>query len=187
VTQHTAYKKPRLSHRFRFSLLHQWITENFKPSRAADIGGGKGVLAYLLNQSGYESTVIDPFDQVLPRAFKDISKKRTVLKGDDRAQVKRITAPFEIEMAKDFDLLIGLHTHGSNMKIIDAAQKYGISFVLLPCCVIDEPITVMPNVNWFDSLVDYAKSKGHAVGIAELNFAGQNRIMFSKAPSLVQR
>ena len=138
------------------------------------------MLAFLLNQSDWDSTVIDPFEQTLPRTFADSSKRRVRLKGDDRAQVKRITAPFDSEMTKDFDLLIGLHSHGSNMKIIDSCRKYGKSFVLLPCCVIDEPIVVAPNINWFDSLVNYAKSKGFEVGIAELNFAGQNKIIYSK-------
>lgn len=200
MTQHTLYKKPRLAHKFRFQLLYRWLAENFEPCKAADVGGGKGLLAFLLNSSGWNVTVIDPFDQILPRTFvnfiarpgsKNLDKKRTTLKPEERAQIKRINKPFEIEMAKDFDLLVGLHSHGSNMKIIGAcaatlvldgtgASTHGKSFVLLPCCVIDEPVAIAPNINWFDSLVDYAKFRGFDVGISELNFAGQNKIIYSR-------
>ncbi len=57
-----------------------------------------------------------------------------------------ISEGLEKEMAKDFDLLIGLHAHGSNMKIIEAAAEYKKSFILMPCCVIDEPIVPQPNI-----------------------------------------
>src|SRR5512139_945886 len=49
---------PRLK-RFRFQLLHHWLVTTFAPCRAADIGGGKGLLSYLLNQDGWHATLID--------------------------------------------------------------------------------------------------------------------------------
>jgi len=185
MTTKAVKRKPRLNHRFRFQLLHKWLTENFHPCKAADIGGGKGVLAFLLNNSGWGTTVIDPFNQLLPRTFKDLKKNRITLPLDKRSQLKIITKPFEEEMAKDFDLLIGLYSRGSNLKIINASKKYRKSFVLLPCCVVDEPITVIPNINWFDSLVDYAKSKGFNVQTADLNFKGQNQIIYVKSENSV--
>jgi hypothetical protein len=94
--------------------------------------------------------------------------------------MKRITKPFEKEMAKDVDLLIGLHAHGSNMKIIDACAEYGNDFLLLPCCVIDEPIIRQPNVDWLESLYQYARSKGLPVQKETLNFKGQNVILFTE-------
>lgn len=181
MTQKTVRKKPRLSHRLRFQILHKWLIENFAPCNAADVGGGKGVLAYLLNESGWHVSVIDPIEQNLPRTFKDLEKKRIKMSESERNQLTKITSPFEEEMAKDFDLLIGLHAHGSNLKIINAAKKYNNSFVLLPCCVVDEPLAILPNINWFDSLTDYAKSKGFDVHTETLNFAGQNKLIYSKA------
>src|SRR3989344_2633402 len=130
----------RISHRYRFQLLHQWLISHYPPTRAADVGGGKGLLAYLLNQSGWNVTVIDPVMQRLPRTFKDLRKNRTTLTPGQRDQIRRESQPFTDSMAKDYELLIGLHAHGSNMKIIDACYKYGKKFALLPCCVIDEPI-----------------------------------------------
>lgn len=180
MSQKTERKKPRLSHRKRFHLLHEWLVNTYKPCKAADVGGGKGLLAYLLNQSGWYAVVIDPFNQELPRTFKDLKKNRTTLIKDERISVKRIDAPFEEEMAKDYDLLVGLHAHGSNMKIINASRKYGKDFVLLPCCVVGEPITPQQGINWLDSLVDHAKQQGFDVGKAELNFKGQNIVIYNK-------
>lgn len=180
MSQKTIRKKPRKSHRFRFHLLHKWMTENFKPCKVADIGGGKGILAYLLNESGWEATVIDPFHQILPRTFKDLEKNRTTLTPDQRKSLKRVDEEFEEEMAKDYDLLVGLHAHGSNMKIINACKKYRKNFVILPCCVIGEPINIEPDVNWLDSLEVYAKGLGLDVGRAQLDFRGQNIILYSR-------
>jgi hypothetical protein len=65
--------------RFRFQLLHQWICDNVPaPCRVADVGGGKGLLAYLLNQSGYHATTIDPVPQALPAKYKDLAAGRQV-------------------------------------------------------------------------------------------------------------
>ena len=171
-------KELRKLKRFRFQLLHSWITENFTPSTTADIGGGKGLLAYLLNQDGYLTTVIDPFSQGLPNVYKDLSGKRHKLPAT--ITVPRIDKEFTQEMAKDFDLLIGMHAHGSNMKIIDAATAYKKDFILLPCCVIDEPVIPQADINWLDSLEEYAQKKGHQVKRFELNFKGQNIGIYMK-------
>ena len=158
--------------KFRFQLFHEWIISHFSPCKVADIGGGKGLLTFLLNQNSFQSVVIDPYEQSLPKKFKDLNKQKH--KITDEQSVPRIDKNFEKEMAKDFDLLIGLHAHGSNMKIIQAAAEYKKDFILMPCCVIDEPITPKPNINWFDSLEEYANSLGLKTKRFELNFRGQN-------------
>jgi len=163
---------PRLK-RFRFQLLHQWLIRNFAPCRAADIGGGKGLLSYLLIQSGWQATVIDPVTQSLPEKYKDIVTN-TRLKIEPSASVPNITAEFEIQHAQGFDLLIGMHAHGCNVKIIEASAQAGCGFVLFPCCVIDEPFVPPPGVHWLESLADYAVRQGHAVKPFRLNFKGQN-------------
>ena len=180
MKQKTDRRKPRLSHRKRFHLLHDWLVTNYKPCKAADVGGGKGLLAYLLNKSGWNAVVIDPFNQELPRTFKDLTKTRTTLVKKERESVTRVTDKFKEEMAQDYNLLIGLHAHGSNMKIINACKKYGKDFVLLPCCVVGEPIIPQQGINWLDSLVDYAKQQGFDIGKAELNFKGQNIVIYNK-------
>ncbi len=170
----------RMPHQFRFQLIAKWLTENYSPRKAADVGGGKGLLAYFLNQQGWDVTVIDPVNQLLPKKYKDMNlSKRLFIPKESK--VSRIDLPFEENMAKDFDLLIGLHAHGSNMKIINASVKYGKDFVLFPCCVIDEPIEIKPNINWFNSLEDYAKDLGLQIKSVKLNFVRQSSGFFTQS------
>ncbi len=172
----------RFPHQFRFQLITEWLTQTYSPMKAADVGGGKGLLAYLLNQQGWSVTVIDPVNQSLPSKYKDIRiDKRMLIPAG--SEVKRIDLPFEEEIAHDFDLLIGLHAHGSNMKIINAAAKYKKDFVLFPCCVIGEPIKVQPNINWMDSLEKYAKELGLPVEKVTLNFVRQSTGIFTRGLS----
>ncbi|NLG96843.1 MAG: hypothetical protein GX491_05740 [Chloroflexi bacterium] len=159
--------------KFRAQLLHRWLVNTFEPCRAADVGGGKGLLSHLLNCSGWDTTVIDPFNQPLPDKYKDITTGTRVKIHPDTA-VRRIDAAFDELMAAEFDLLIGMHAHGCNAKIIDAAATYGCGFVLFPCCVIDEPFYPRLGVHWLECLASYAVYKGCAVFPFRLNFKGQN-------------
>ncbi len=159
--------------KFRFQLLHRWLTERFEPCRVADIAGGKGLLAYLLQQSGYEAVVIDPIHQSLIDKYKDISTGKRVKIAPDET-VPHIDKPFVKEMGKRFDLLVGMHAHGCNAAIIDAAAEYGCGFVLFPCCVIEEPFYPPMGVQWLESLADYALRKGLTATPFRLNFKGQN-------------
>ena len=163
---------PRMK-KFRFQLLHQWLIHNFSPCRVADIGGGKGLLSHLLIESGWQATVIDPVTQELPTKYKDIVLGRRV-KIDPKAHVPNIPAEFETRHANYFDLLIGMHAHGCNVKIIDAAVEYGCGFVIFPCCVIDEPFYPPLGVHWLESLADYAVRQGIVLKPFRLNFKGQN-------------
>lgn len=181
MSQRTVRKKPRKNKKFRFQLLKDWIVDNYSPCRVADIAGGKGLLAYLLYLEGWDVTVIDP-ERTLPlQKFKDLKlDKRIKLSGKDWEKIKWREKKFLIDMAQEYDLLIALHAHGVNMEIINASAKYGNNFILLPCCVIDEPIVKQPGIDWFESLVRYAKDKGLKIETAEINFKGKNRIIFNK-------
>lgn len=159
--------------KFRFQLLHQWLLDRFEPCRVADIGGGKGLLTELLLRSGWDSTVIDPTSQSLPSKYKDITTGKRVRVPSSR-EVPRTDREFEPEMARDFDLLIGMHAHGCNVKIIDAATDFGCGFILFPCCVIDEPFYPRLGVHWLESLLDYAIWRGRVVYPFRLKFKGQN-------------
>ena len=159
--------------KFRFQLLSQWLIEHYEPCRAADVGGGKGLLTYLLRENGWEAAVIDPFDQPLPDKYKDIARNKRI-KIPPTETVPRISKEFEPEMAQNYDLLLGMHAHGCNVKIIDASAEYNRNFVLLPCCIIDEPIYPEPGVHWLECLMAYAVLKGFAVHPFRLNFRGQN-------------
>jgi len=163
---------PRMK-KFRFQLLHVWLTQKFAPCKIADIGGGKGFLAYLLQQSGWDATVIDPIYQRLPEKYKDLTLNRRV-KIPLNAVVPHINLEFELGLAKDFDLLVGMHAHACNVKIIDASKEFNCNFVLLPCCIIDEPLYPRLGVHWLECLADYAIQKGFIVRPFRLNFRGQN-------------
>ena len=165
-------RTPRMK-KFRFQLLHRWLTHNFAPCKAADIGGGKGLLAYLLTGNGWDATVIDPIGQALPTKYKDLSTD-TRVKIDPAAAVPHLNAEFAPEQAAGFDLLIGMHAHGCNAAIIDAAAEYGCGFVIFPCCVIGEPFYPPLGVHWLESLADYAIRQGHIIQPFRLNFKGQN-------------
>jgi hypothetical protein len=139
--------------KFRFQLLHRWLVEHIEPARVADIGGGKGLLAYLLQQSGWAATVIDPVQQGLPDKYKDITTGRRVRIAPTE-RVRHINRAFATEMGAYFDLLIGMHAHGCNAQIIDSATVFGCGFVLFPCCVIDETVgavAIFHNFPWLDA------------------------------------
>ena len=163
--------------RMRFLLLHDWLTHIYEPHRVADVGGGKGLLTYLLNKSGWDSTVIDPNFQSLPAKYKELNRKKHKISPNE--SVPYIKAAFSTEMVKEFDLIIGLHAHGCNRAIIDGCKQYNKDFLLLPCCVIDEPIDKQPDVDWTKSLREYAEDQGLEVKQVKFNFAGNNIALYT--------
>lgn len=166
-------KELTMMKKFRFQLLHRWLLANIDPCRMADVGGGKGLLSYLAQNSGWTATVIDPVNQALPPKYKDIrSKKQTSIAATE--SVPRIDAEFEPNHTQQFDLLVAMHAHGCNIQMIDAALQYGCDLILLPCCVIHEPILPPEGVEWIQWLVEYVIKKGFMVAPFRLNFKGQN-------------
>ncbi len=181
TTQNDGRRELTKMKRFRFQLLHQWICENVPPScRVADIGGGKGLLTYLLNQSGFTATTIDPIHQTLPAKYKDLTAGRQVRIAETET-VSRLDLPFAPNMARDFDLLVALHAHGCNIALIDAAARFGKGFLVLPCCIIDEPLRPPPGMHWLQCVAEYAKGKGFAIKPFRLNFKGQNIGLYAAA------
>lgn len=159
--------------KFRFQLLHRWMSTHIEPCRVADVGGGKGLLSYLLKQSGWQATVIDPVNQALPSKYKELSNnKQTAIPATDH--VSRIDSEFSPDMSQHFDLLVAMHAHGCNIQLIESALQYDCDLILLPCCVIHEPILPPAGVEWIQWLVEYVIEKGFIVAPFRLNFKGQN-------------
>lgn len=179
----SAPPEPRpLMRKFRFQLLHRWMVEHLTPCRVADVGGGKGLLAYLLRRSGWDAVVIDPMPQPLP------AKYRNLVTGEqahipETESVPRFSASFAQEMAQGFDLLVAMHAHGCIVRVIDAVAQYGCSAIVMPCCVIDEPLTPAPGVHWLQCVVDYAVARGCTVQAFRLNFKGQNIGLYVRRPT----
>jgi len=170
-------RKPRKMKKFRSQILSEWLIQTYEPCKVADIGGGKGLVSYLLNKAGWQSTVIDPEHQELPLKYTDLNKKKN--KIDPNESVPHITKPFLPDMAKDYDLLIGLHAHGVMMYILDSAYKFQKDFMIFPCCVIDEPILKKRDVNWRESLYEKAINMGVPAKKIQFNFMGKNIAIFT--------
>lgn len=176
----TKRELPRMK-KFRFQLLAAWMDETLSPCRVADVGGGKGLLAYLLNQTGWQATVIDPVRQALPDKYRDLRADRQVRIAATET-VPRRDLPFAPEMARDFDLLVAMHAHGCNLALIDAAAQYRRSVLLLPCCVIGEPLHPPAGTHWLQCVADYATRKGLLLEPFRLNFKGQNIGLYGRWP-----
>lgn len=159
--------------KFRFQLLHQWMVAHLEPCRVADVGGGKGLLTYLLRQSGWPATVIDPVPQALPVKYKDLSTGKQI-HVPATATVPRRSEKFSLNLAQDFDLFVALHAHGCNIQLIDAAAQLNRRFIILPCCIIEEPLYPPSGVHWLQYVVDYAVRQSFRVEPFRLNFKGQN-------------
>ena len=159
--------------KFRFQLLAAWIAERFPPCTVADVGGGKGLLAWLLLEAGFRAEVIDPVDQPLPSRYWDLAGRRRVRLGEGAAVPRRRTA-FSPELGRRYDLLIALHAHGANLAVLETAAAAGSSCVVLPCCVVGEPAAPPPGRNWFLWLADQARGLGLEPEPFALNFRGQS-------------
>ena len=167
--------------KFRFQLLADWMVLKFKACRVADVGGGKGLLAFLLCQFGFDAVVVDPVRQRLPDKYKDLKSGRQI-RIDHGQDVSRIARPFDTSMAQSFDVLLALHAHGCNLALIEAAAQYKKGLVVLPCCVIDEPAAPPIGKNWFMWLVEHATSRGLEISFFHLNFSGQNVGFYCQIP-----
>lgn len=163
----------RLMKKFRFQLLHEWIISHYNPCRVGDIGGGKGLLSYLLQESGWDATVIDPIWQPLPVKYKDLLLDKQMQLAPE-VTIKRKTASFSSAMAADYDLLVALHAHGCNIMLLEAAAKVHRQLILLPCCIIDEPLLPPPGEYWLHCLAKYALQLNFSITPFRLNFSGQN-------------
>jgi hypothetical protein len=159
--------------RFRSQLLASWIADTFPPCAVADVGGGKGLLTWLLNQAGFRAEVVDPVDQPLPSRYRDLRTGRRVRLGaDDR--VPRRRTRFGPALGRRYDLLVALHAHGSNLAVLDTVAQAHNSCVVLPCCVVEEPSAPPPGQNWFMWLVGRARALGLEPEPFALNFSGQH-------------
>jgi hypothetical protein len=158
--------------KFRFQLLAGWIAERFPPCTVADVGGGKGLLTWLLNEAGFRAEVVDPVDQPLPATYRELPSGRRVHLGD-AARVPRRRVQFGPALGRRYDLLVALHAHGSNLAVLDTVAEAGNSCVVLPCCVVDEPAAPPPGQNWFRWLAGRAEALGLEPEYFALNFRGQ--------------
>jgi len=100
----------------RFDVIAEYVYSRFGNSikYIADVAGGQGLLTRILNKKyNYESEVIDP--------------RGCVLKGVPSKQVE-----YTPDMAKFYDLIIGLHPDAAIKAVAESAIYRPI--LLVPCC-----------------------------------------------------
>lgn len=107
-------------HRFhgdpaRFEAVASYITDRYGRtiSYIADVAGGQGMLARLLNKVGYEAEVIDPRDH-------------TIIGVSNRAEAYRV------DMADYYDLVVGLHPDQALRPVVESAKIRSV--LVVPCC-----------------------------------------------------
>ncbi|VAW36826.1 hypothetical protein MNBD_CHLOROFLEXI01-3618, partial [hydrothermal vent metagenome] len=59
-------------------------------------------------------------------------------------------------------------------QLIDVAETSQKKIILLPCCIIQEPLLPAPGQHWIACVVEYALAKNLSVEPFRLNFRGQN-------------
>lgn len=178
-------KKPRRPKKFRFHITAKFIADNFERCRVLDVGGGKGVLSFLLNQYGFESIVVDPTYQELPNKLRkdayDKKEGRHLLTREQQKSIFHINDIFRPEMVQDFDLIVGLHAHGCMYHTLEQCAILDKSFALLPCCVVDEPIEKPVGINWKDYVSSLATDiHGNNAEKTNLDFVGNNLTIFKR-------
>ena len=99
----------------RFEIIADFVTERYgkKIKYIADVAGGQGMLARMLNKRGYESEVIDP------RGY--------TLKGVPSRQEE-----YKSDMADYYDLVIGLHPDEAIREVGESARIRPV--LIVPCC-----------------------------------------------------
>ena len=100
----------------RFEIIAEYVYQRFGNDikYIADVAGGQGLLSRILNKKyNYQSEVIDPRGHVI----KGVPSKQSEYYSD---------------MAKYYDLIIGLHPDGAMREV--AASAIYRPIILVPCC-----------------------------------------------------
>ena len=99
----------------RFEAVADLIEQTYGKSvhYIADVAGGQGMLARLLNKRGYEAEVIDP-------------------RGWPLVGVANRQEKYSASMADYYDLIVGLHPDEALREVVDSAKVRPA--VVVPCC-----------------------------------------------------
>lgn len=78
-------KNRPIDHKFRFQLLVKRLIDKYPPQKSADVGGSKGLLAYLLNLEMWNCEVIDPANHSPITKYKNIETGKRILVAKNEA------------------------------------------------------------------------------------------------------
>ncbi len=132
------------------------------------IADGNFELTYLLSRIGYNVESWEP----KPRRESYYDKVKHTCK------ITRKTFNHDSKVSKIPDIIVGMHPDEATVEIILFANKYNISFVIVPCCVKGE-VRYICNVgnkykNWINRLKQIAGNCEHEF----LNISGKNAIVY---------
>jgi hypothetical protein len=156
----------------RFDLFAKFIANLVPPAdrllmRVADVAAGKGALTWALRQHGFLNIV--PFEPA-PRRGGHVTRLGM--------QVRNFTS----ELAKGFDLIVGMHPDGATDHILDGAARYGALAVISPCCVRPSAWTYWGNKlshkQWHEHLMAQSSKRGLELQAGRLKMTGANAVMW---------
>lgn len=156
-------------HRFhgaidRFEVTAEFIYTTFgnKIRYIADVAGGQGMLSRILNKRyNYESEVIDPRGYTL----KGITSIKNYLNND---------------IAKNYDLIVGLHPDQATRAVGQAALVKPT--ILIPCCNFWDTSKVLSYQNLIDSIEAFYKENSIKYSKTLLGFSSNKNTAFITYP-----
>jgi len=142
----------------RFDVIAEFIYQRYGRNikYIADVGGGQGLLSRILSKKyNYEAEVIDP------RGY--------VLKGVGSRQSEYFS-----DMAKFYDLIVGLHPDGATREVVESAAQRPI--LLVPCCNEWDKTRKLGTRELVQAITEYMDSKGVDNEVISFDFKGPKNI-----------
>jgi len=152
VSQHKFHGDPA-----RFEAVADLIEQTYGKSvkYIADVAGGQGMLARLLNKRGYEAEVIDP-------------------RGWTLVGVANRPEAYRADMADYYDLIVGLHPDEALHEVIDSAKVRPV--VVVPCCNFWDRERKLGKDELLEAITTHCQAQGMHIQRVELPFKGPKNI-----------
>lgn len=153
----------------RFDLFARFIAARVpdRSVRIADVAAGKGALSFALREHGFRHIV--PFEPAPRRG----------------GQVQRLgmqVRDFTPELARGFDLLVGMHPDGATDCILEGAAREGIGAIISPCCVRPNAWTYwgskVSHVQWHEHLLSRSATRGLRLHETRLPMTGASTVFY---------
>lgn len=159
----------------RFDLFAKFVANQVPPGRragvrVADVAAGKGYLSWALREQGFRHIV--PFE---PRPRRGGQVRRLNMRVQE----------FAPAMARDFDVIVGMHPDAATDCILSGAAISGALAVVCPCCVRPNAWSYWGNKAsrsaWVRHLVDRSRASGLNLAQTSLPMVGSNVVLWGRA------
>ena len=162
-----------LNHKsIRHELFASWIARTYPHVETImDVAGGNGLLSHGLLNLGYKVILVDPDPRcqhvhIIPKP----------LYGDGSDLLETYCD------LRSVDLIVGMHPDQATEPIVETAEKLGVPFCMVPCCVFPKlfPTRQQPNG---DPVRSYSKFCQYLVDLGDYNvdfleFKGRNKVIY---------